>query len=200
MDIEYLSYLKGNKTEFDAKMDTIAEKLGIDKNWLYAVMWCESRMNPKARNSTTAATGLIQFMPKTAIALKTSISELYRMSAINQLDYVYAYLAPYKGRMHSVEDVYCVIFFPRALNQPSGYILHTEKTSALTIAKQNPGFDMNKDGQITKAEFYQWIDIYIKKKRNQYVIEKVSKISIPLLIAAGAAGYFFAKLKKKKNG
>lgn len=154
-------------TEFAAKLIEIADKLGIDPNWLMWVMWFESKLNPQAVNyqkgdSTDPtnrckyrATGLIQFMPSTAVSLGTTNSDLLRMTAVQQLDYVYRYLKPYAGRMYSMIDVYFAVFFPAAINKPDEYVLQTAKLSASAIASQNSGLDLNKDSQITRLEVIQ---------------------------------------------
>lgn len=69
-----------------------ADAVGGSGIHLAKVIWAESRMKTKARNPVTGATGLIQFMPKTAKALGTSTEALARMSFERQLDYVQEYL------------------------------------------------------------------------------------------------------------
>lgn len=157
-------YIHGDKDAFITKLNSICDKLGISSDWLIAIMYNESGLNPAAVNQKSGATGLIQFMPATAKALGTSTYELKSMSSLNQLDYVYKYFKPYSGKIDNIQDCYLCIFFPAALNKPDSYIFHTDKLSAKTIAAQNPGFDINKDGQITKAEFFKWVDAYMKKK------------------------------------
>ena len=74
------------------------------------------------------------------------------MSAIDQLHYVYKYFKPWTGKMKSYFDLYLVTFFPAAIGKPDDYVLQTGKLSAATIAKQNPFFDVNKDGKLTVGE------------------------------------------------
>lgn len=98
----------------------------------------------------SGATGLIQFMPSTAAAMGTSTAALAAMSAEGQLNYVYRYFLPYKGRLRSLADLYMAILWPRAVGKPDDYILFQGPG---TIAyRQNAGLDTNKDGKITKAE------------------------------------------------
>ena len=145
-------YIPNNKAEFCARLHSICDSLRISPEWLLAVMYIESRINPYAVNKYTGATGLIQFMPSTAKNLGTTPAELLTMTAIDQLDYVYLYLKPYTGKMHSLMDVYFAVFFPAAIGQPSDYVLQTSKLSASLIASQNPAYDVNSDGEITVAE------------------------------------------------
>jgi hypothetical protein len=78
---------------------------GQKLSYLMAIMSFESDgFNPAARNELSGATGLIQFMPSTAKELGTATDALARMSAEDQLDYVAAYFAPFKGRLNTLED------------------------------------------------------------------------------------------------
>ena len=157
---------RGEKViDFIAKVRTVSDKLKINPDWLMMVMFMESKINAQAVNKQSGdshdpkvrvvkrATGLIQFMPKTAKGLGTSTTALYNMTAIKQLDYVYTYFKPYAGRLKSFADLYMVTFFPVAIGKPNSYVLKTSNIPAETIAKQNPIFDINKDLQITVGEF-----------------------------------------------
>lgn len=105
----------------------------------------------KQKNAAgSGATGLIQFMPKTARALGTSVEDLAKMSDIQQLEYVERYLRPYTGRMKTLSDVYMAILWPKAVGKPEDYVLFS-RANGRTYA-QNKGLDFNKDGNITKAE------------------------------------------------
>lgn len=139
-------YIKENKIEFTEKVNSISAELGIDPNWLMFVMWFESKLNPQAVNPISGATGLIQFMPNTARSLGTTTDVLRHMSNVQQLDYVLAYLRPYKGRMKRWVDVYLAVFYPKAMGKPDFVI-----TSDI-VAKQNKIFDINKDLDISVKE------------------------------------------------
>jgi hypothetical protein len=153
MVYEYL--VKSNQAAFLAKVAEVSSKLGIQADWLMIVMKMESGINPQAINTTGGATGLIQFMPSTAVGLGTSTAALYNMSNVEQMDWVYKYFKPYAGRLLSVTDLYMVTFFPVALGKPDNYVLQTSSLHADTIARQNPVFDLNKDQAITVGEFKQ---------------------------------------------
>ena len=116
--MNFEEYIKENREEFTEKVNNISNELGIEANWLMFVMWFESRLNPKAVNPVSNATGLIQFMPLTAKGLNTTISELKAMSNVEQLDYVLKYLKPYKGKMKTWVDVYLAVFYPKAMGKP----------------------------------------------------------------------------------
>ena len=120
-----------------------------------AVMWKESRIDSSVQNSTTNATGLIQFMPATAGALGTTVADLKSMDPVQQLDYVYKYydMLGMTGKMKSYSDLYMATFFPAAVGWSDDSILKTSQLKAETVAGANPGIDLNKDKKITVAEF-----------------------------------------------
>ena len=134
-----------------------SELLDIQPDWLVGVMWFESKLNPAAVNPVSGATGLIQFMPATAKALGTTSEALRRMTAYEQMKYVYQYLKPYTGRMNGLVDVYFAVFFPAAIGASKDTVLQTSKLSAKTIARQNVIFDANKDDAITVGEVENYI-------------------------------------------
>jgi hypothetical protein len=75
--------------EFSTKLKEVAKKLGVQWHDLWKVIRFESKGGkPSAENPYTSATGLIQFMPDTAIGLGTTVGDLKSMSAVDQLDYV----------------------------------------------------------------------------------------------------------------
>jgi hypothetical protein len=120
-------------------------------------MWKESKINPKAINKNGCASGLIQFMPRTAKGLGTSIDKIREMSAVEQLDYVYKYFKPYVGKIKSAQDLYLATFFPAAMGKDEEFILQSKDLSPETVADANPAIDLNKDHEITKAEFDEYV-------------------------------------------
>lgn len=139
---------------FAAELRTQAGRRGIDPRALFAVMDFETggTFDPAEENMAgSGATGLIQFMPKTARALGTTTEELAKMSRTQQLRYVFKYLDQFNvdWRKADVDDVYMAVLWPAAINQPDGYVLFKSGTKAYT---QNRGLDTNGDGTITKFE------------------------------------------------
>jgi len=135
----------------------IRDALGMPEkgaDWLMACMAWETgeRFSPDVRNGAgSGATGLIQFMPKTAVGLGTTTQALARMSAEDQLNYVYKYFVPYKDKLNSLADVYMAILWPAAIGKPVDHVLW-DKNKAPTTYRQNSGLDVNGDALITKAE------------------------------------------------
>ncbi|MGC3977841.1 MAG: lytic transglycosylase domain-containing protein [Paludibacteraceae bacterium] len=151
-----------NKYLFLRKLVDICIRLEIQPNWLMGIMWYESRLNPAAKNPKGSATGLIQFVESTANFLGTTTSKLRTMTNVQQLDYVYRYFLPYKGKLHTLYDCYAVVFFPLLIGKPENWIIKTSKLSASYIAKSNPAIkDLNKDGVLSVSEFRKYVDSII---------------------------------------
>lgn len=129
----------------------IAEDLGFDPNWLMACIAFESgeSFSPSKKNPQSSATGLIQFMEFTAKNLGTTTAALAKMTAEDQLRYVYKYFEPLKGKIHSLEDLYMAILWPKAMGKPLDYAMWSKGAPAYTV---NKGLDGNKDGIVTKLE------------------------------------------------
>jgi len=152
MKLALLDKVNVNREAFGAKIAEIAKLLDVAPEWLMFVMWFESKLKAQAVNPVSNATGLLQWMPATAKDLGTTVEALYNMTNLKQLDYVYRYYKPYKGKMKSFEDVYMGAFFPAAIGKPEDYVLKTSKLPADTVAKANPIFDLDKNKEITIAE------------------------------------------------
>lgn len=121
-------------------------------NWLMACMAFETgeSFRPDIKNfAGSGATGLIQFMPKTAIDLGTTTDALSRMSAEQQLDYVQKYFKPYYHRIHSLSDMYMAILLPKYVGRSEDEVLFQGTGASY---RQNAGLDANKDGRVTKKE------------------------------------------------
>lgn len=142
---------------FTEKVKTVSSQLGINPNWLMAIInWESARsFSPSIRNKYTGATGLIQFMPATAQELGTTVGNLAGMDPLEQLDWVYKYYVRYRSKLNSYTDLYLTTFYPVAVGKPSNYVLGTSDYRIRKIAEQNPGFDLNKDQRITKGEIEQ---------------------------------------------
>ncbi|MEI7869729.1 MAG: hypothetical protein WCI11_17720 [Candidatus Methylumidiphilus sp.] len=137
--------------KFKSKVQIIAANIGCDPDFLMAAMAFETgeTFSPDIKNSRSGATGLIQFMPKTAIGLGTTTNNLAKMTAEAQLDYVADYFANQKGKLNTLEDVYMAILWPSAVGKANNHVLFTDPSVEYN---QNKGLDLNKDGSITKAE------------------------------------------------
>jgi LysM repeat protein len=151
--------------EFKRKVIEIAKGLGTEPDYLMAAMAFESgeTFSPSVKNGAgSGATGLIQFMPKTAMTLGTTTADLAKMSAEQQLDYVEKYFAPYRGKLSTIDDVYMAILYPAALGKEHSHVLF-DKEHKKKAYKQNAGLDADHDGKITKAEASHHVRNKLKK-------------------------------------
>lgn len=180
-------YLKNISTTyraaFETKVKTVATDLKILPDWLMTVMYAESKLNHRAVNKASNATGLIQFLPSTAITLGTTVSSLKAMTPIQQLDYVHAYLRPYRGRMTNVYETYLAVFYPVAIGKADSYILFSKGSAAYS---QNAALDMDKDGRVSKKDVKTWFGKYVKEQ---------GFIMPNLLLLAGVGVVIAASLK-----
>lgn len=140
--------------EFSARVDQLAGKYGVNPMALVAIMDFETGGTfgtDTVNGAGSGATGLIQFMPKTARSLGTSVEELSQMTQVEQMDYVEAYFDQFGSKIQGgqVDDLYMAVLWPAAIGKPSGYPLFQQGTTAYT---QNAGLDTNGDGTITKFE------------------------------------------------
>jgi AraC-like DNA-binding protein len=141
--------------DFNKKLEKVADALGVSSKDLIAIFKQESGVNPAAVNPTSGATGLIQFMPDTAARLGTSTGELKKMSAAEQLDYVYKYfkMVGVKPGM-KLGDLYMAVFMPKYVGADDNTVLGQNGANGFSgkVYAQNKGLDRNKDGTITVAD------------------------------------------------
>ena len=143
---------------FEAKVREIAGILDIPPAWLMAVMYAESRFDPSATNRQgSGATGLIQFMPGTALELDVTTERLQRMRPVEQLEYVYRYLYQVQSRYgpyQSLTDLYLAILYPKARGQDLCYTLYAQPSQAY---RQNAGLDEDRDGRVTVSDIDRFV-------------------------------------------
>ncbi len=147
--------------EFYDKVIQIANRLNFSADDLMALMNSESGLDHTKENSI-GATGLIQFMPQTAVSLGTTTEELKSMSAVDQLDYVESYIANAKraaGYQSSDRigpgTLYALVWLPAYANRE---ILAERQNDPREYYAQNSGLDVNGDGVISKADLAQRIE------------------------------------------
>jgi len=143
--------------DFNNKLEKVAKQLGIEADTLRAIIKNESRGNPTAlfqsKTSKFRAGGLIGFTEDTARKLGTTLDDILRMSAVEQLDYVYMFY-----KMVGVQpgmsrgDIYMLTFLPAyakasddtVLGKQGGGTLPGTGLSMDKIWYQNPGFGRSK--------------------------------------------------------
>ena len=117
--------------------------------------------SPSIKNAAgSGAVGLIQFMPKTAVSLGTTVDELEKMTAVSQLIFVQKYFLPYHARIHTLSDMYMAILLPRYIGREEDAVLFTDGHVSY---RQNSGLDKNSDGRITKAEAASLVQAKLEK-------------------------------------
>jgi len=139
------------------KVREIAKKYNLKSDDLYKVIYKESGGNPKAQNSITKATGLIQWMPKTAEKFGTSIEALLNMSVLEQLEYVDKYIGFWSNikPINSYLDLYLCIFYPSAIGKDLSHII----CNGGVVYKSNIGIDRkgDNDGALTLSDINLWL-------------------------------------------
>ena len=100
----------------------LADHMGTDPQWLAELICFESdgSFSPSVQNDTTRATGLVQFMPKTARSLGTTVQALSKMSALAQMRYVELYFAQFRPPFDSRQKLFMTVFYPAARFWPAG--------------------------------------------------------------------------------
>lgn len=156
--------IQENKDAFIAKVLDVAEYLGVKPEHLMFLMWFETAHTLDSHiQNRIGATGLIQFMPKTAVFLGTTTKALKEMSNVEQMEYVRRHLGVFRGKYKDYVDLYCGIFWPSAVGKPDTYRITSD-----VVAKQNPLFDINKDLDIEKSEIRQALKKQIPSRYKQY--------------------------------
>lgn len=139
-------------TAFAKRVVEISDNLWIQPEYLMKVMSFESggTLDPSITNGAgSGATGLIQFMPSTAVNLGTTTAKLAKMTAVEQLDYVEKFFLSKKDTLKTLEDVYLAVFSPAFIGKSLSYVAYSTWSAAYT---QNKWFDTNKDGKMTVEE------------------------------------------------
>ncbi|OHB73601.1 MAG: hypothetical protein A2V70_01255 [Planctomycetes bacterium RBG_13_63_9] len=174
----------------------VAASLGVEPNWLLAVMQAESGINPAALNDASGATGLIQFMPATAKLLKTTASKLRKMADSKQLEYVKSFYAPWAHKLTSAGDLYLATFWPAAVATPDSYAIAVDGDP---VYRANKGLDVNNDGTLTAGDVRAFINRVLERYANTAFVEpkyaippKSSKGVVIVAVVAIAAGIFGA--------
>lgn len=137
---------------FRAKVVEISRNLSLDPNWLMAVMAYETKytfLPNKLNEAGSGAIGLIQFMPKTAIGLGTTSTQLGRMSDVQQLEFVEKYYSSYAKRIRDLGGAYMAVLLPTAIGYPDSQVLWVRGTTAY---RQNSGLDKENKGYITRGD------------------------------------------------
>lgn len=146
---------------FVMRLFEISDLLKMKPNHILAVLMHESSMDPDAYNPYGDAIGIYQFTPITRRALGVSRSELLEMGAMEQLELVYEYLKPYKGKIKHYSDFAIIGAAPSYFGYPNWYVCYKDPMIEYRV---NPTWDVNRDGMITIGELR---DHYINTNRKE---------------------------------
>lgn len=118
----------------------------------------------RSGGSPTGAVGLIQFTGSTATELGTTKDLLAQMTNIRQLDYVEAYFLRHntKGRVHSLGDLYMVIFAPAFLGRGDNMKAYESPSESYRL---NTSLDQGKKGYITVGDIKARANHWLPKKK-----------------------------------
>ncbi|MFC4219020.1 hypothetical protein [Flagellimonas marina] len=192
---------KTNRAAIVAKIGKVSRNLGIDPNWLMAVINFETAgtFSTTIQNPYTGATGLIQFNEdfrgagyKTVGGTRYPITEIRGMDHLQQLELIERYYAPYRNKIKGFVDLYLATFFPLAMGKPDDWVLRTDRVSARAIAEANPVFDQG--GQVTVGSIKKGLLTKVPAQYLGYLIKNSSKgITLVVLVALGIVIYNMVK-------
>lgn len=127
---------------FMTEIKAVANRLNMNVIDLLLIMQFESNLNPKAQNPTSNATGLIQFMPSTAISLGTTVGAIYNMTSLQQLPYVEKYfrgIIASTGPLKNLQDLCMGVFYPTYVGKPANTVFPSK------VQRSNPGIKTIQD-------------------------------------------------------
>lgn len=152
-----------DRTLFKIILLQVCKIIGFKPIDILSVLFSESGLQPNIVNANGNATGILQWMPETAISLNTTVEKLKRMTASQQLIYVKKYFYPFRNKLKTPFDIYLATFFPAAIGQPDSFVFKSKKISRSAVARANKTMDLNRDNKITLGEFKEWFKDRIYK-------------------------------------
>ena len=165
----------------------VSASLGVQRDWLYALINFESGFNPGATNKITGARGLIQFLPSTAQSLGYAAGAAGNAADTlvaknpnieSQLRFpVLSYLTPFKP-FPTDYSLFMAVFYPKA----RGWSPATPFPDSVRAA--NPGLTCPRD----------YVDLVYRHAKMQRVAATGSGFF--LLTVAVAAIYLYHKRRK----
>lgn len=144
---------------FFLKQTIVADELGAAPFDLLKVEQAESGVRADARNPSTNASGLIQFMPRILEGLgwTKGDEEFRRLQAVEQVPWVRRYFAPHAGKLRSTAALYVAVFLPALLDLAAdeNAVLCAKGARLGWVYAANAVFDANNDYVITVGELGQ---------------------------------------------
>jgi hypothetical protein len=136
--------------DFDGELRRQSEEQGLNFDAIKGVIGPESGGKPGAVNSTSGATGLIQFLPSVAKAMGTTTEEIGKMSATEQIPLVLRYFKE-RGltKEHTQDDYYLGVSAPAAIGKPDDTVVYKKGSVEW---EQNPAWRPAGGGDITVGD------------------------------------------------
>lgn len=190
------------RTRFNNEVIAICKDLGIaNPDWLMLVMNAESGIRPAAKNGSSTATGLIQFLESTANWLGTSTAKLRKMNHLEQLPFVKEYikrLISEKGIPQNAYDLYFLVHSKKGFGQADNYVMYAKGSLAY---ESNP-LDYDKDGAVRVAEVKAFLIRTLPSTYDKSLLSKANHVApisginsntliiVGLVAVFGTASYF----------
>lgn len=159
----------------------IAERLGASPLDILRVCMAESGCRSSARNPTSSASGLIQFMAdywqKTWSFTR---DEFTALSAEDQLPCVEEYFRPYKGRLVNVSAVYAAVFLPVVLPHAAepGWVIAAPKGPFAWVYSANQGLDVGQKGHIAVNDLRLAVERHCTGPRWAEIVARLEAVTI----------------------
>lgn len=134
--------------EFHSAFAKVCGELGIDADSIAALISHESGFNPKAKNPTGGAVGIMQWMPATLGHLGYQPIEVESMTALQQLGIVRKTFWPWRNKLPP-RDVPMVGFGSSFIGKPDDFAAYHEGEKGYDW---NKPLDLNADGALTLGE------------------------------------------------
>jgi Transglycosylase SLT domain len=164
--------------DFRSSVSQVAKNLKISEENLYQIMHKESQLDSRNQNPNSRASGLIQFMPKTAGGLGFTVEEIIAMKPSEQMKLVEKYLSDQKVQPGSnLAELYAAVHLPAMMGKPRDFLAYAaDGTGVFPDAatnrkayRDNRGLDTTgpkgkPDGRVTRGEIDDWVN------RGQYKI------------------------------
>lgn len=156
----------------------LIDRTGYDGDRLAQIISFESGFDPQAKNPMSGASGLIQFMPSTAIRLDTTIEAIRAMTDLQQLPLVEKYFKNLAGVIEP-RDLYLAVFMPRFMRHDDSDVISTKGEK---VYDQNAGLDTDHDGVLTVGNVRGLIE-------GRVIVAKAKpRIAVPVGSSSGGNG------------
>lgn len=174
--IDLVNKHSGNANVFFPQLVLIANRLGIKPEWIADVIYIESGYNPKAYNKNGGASGLIQWVPTTALGYGITTEKIRSLSNLQQIPYIERYLKDQiksAGMPKDWFETYLLVFHPYWVGKPETTPIKGNNMPKAGLSYTgNYYIDLNKDGFLTKGEFRKWANSKLPKSPLQDIVKK----------------------------